>query len=806
MGNKQFVVAVIAALTSAWGAAQMEPATGMDTSGTYTIGVVVDGRGTSYGARMVAGIKREIQILVGEEREVVFKEAPVFDAGWSVPQVEPALKAALNDPEVDLVLAADVMVSRVAALGDFELTKPVVSGIPDDPDSVGMPYNQQGFSTRRNLSFAIVPLRATRDISVFHDMIGFTRLHVLADARVLEALEAEVPVVLAQMKEMGVEGIPVPMDEEAQSVLERLPEDAEAAYLTPKCRMNDAERQKLIDGINERGIPSFSLIGHEEVKLGILAGLSPDISERMARRVALNIQQIMLGTSPNELAVNMPVDEKLLINMKTAARIGFYPDFRVLLDADTLHGQILDQGDDLSMEDAVHMALANNVELAVNSAEVEGTYHDNRKSRSILYPQLEGNIRAWQIDKDRATASMGLQPRDSSSAGVSLTQIVFNDPAIAAAKASSRLLNSSRFEHEAKKLDIAQRAASAFVQFLSMKATLEITEDNLKLSSEFLDMARMRHKAGMSGPEEIYRWESEVANAKSSLLETDSLMRIALASLNQVMGAPISRMWTPKDIQMGDGSLSFVDDEIDEMVSNMIGYETFIRYGIETAMAESPELKAVNEAIRAQEIALAQYKRRFVLPEVAISGTYDHIIDETIEGAPPVDPTAPPPATADDNNWQVAIEATWPLFEGGGKPIDVSKAKSELRRLKALRKQTIELLTQQIYSTIYGAGSSHPSMALTRRAAESAKRNLAVIQDKYAHGSVSILELLDAQNNAFVTEQSERLAVYQYVEDAINVGRAMAWFEPLRTQEENEAWLAKLKKKIEKAKEENRLR
>lgn len=784
----------------------MAPAIESDgNDGVYTIGVVVDGSGVSYGSRMVDGTKREIQVLVGDEREIRFKELPAFNANWNPSEVEQTLKAALDDNEVDLVLAAGVMVSRAAVSAGFELNKPVVSGIPDDPDTVGMPYDLHGFSTRKNLSFTVVPLRATRDISVFYDLIGFSKLHILVDAHVLETVKDEVPAILAEMMARGIKGILIPMEGDAASVLQQLPDDAEAVYLTPKCRMTNAERQKLIDGINERKIPSFSLIGHEEVRLGILAGLSPDILDRMTRRVALNIQQIMLGESPNALSVNMSVDEKLLINMKTARQLQFYPDFRILLDAETLHEEISDRGEVLSMKEAVNLALEKNAELAVSSAGVESTYYDRQKSRSVLYPQVGANIGAWQIDKDRAEASMGTQPLSSTTAGLTLSQIIFNDPAITASRAASRMLSSSQYEHEAKKLDIAQQAATAFVRFLSARASLEITGNNFKLSSEFLDMSRMRYKAGMSGPEEIYRWESEVANAKSAVLEADSIMRMALTGLNQTMGMPVNKMWTPEDILMGDGSFYFVSREIDELVSNMIGYKAFLQYGVETAMAQSPELKALDETIEAQEIMLAQSRRRFVFPEIAVSGTYDYTIDQKTEGEMPRDPSAPAPATADDNNWMVGVQATWPLFEGSGKADDVSKSKAELKRLKALRRQTVELIMQQVYNTMYGVGSSHPSINLTVQAAEASKKNLEVVKDKYANGSVSILELLDAQNNAFVTQQSRRLAVYQYVEDAINAGRAMAWFEALKTHEENRIWMDELRKRIETAKRENRI-
>jgi outer membrane protein TolC len=52
-----------------------------------------------------------------------------------------------------------------------------------------------------------------------------------------------------------------------------------------------------------------------------------------------------------------------------------------------------------------------------------------------------------------------------------------------------------------------------------------------------------------------------------------------------------------------------------------------------------------------------------------------------------------------------------------------------------------------------------------------------VTQDKYARGLVSILNLLDAQNQAFVANQNATIAVYTYLTDIINMQRAISWFE-----------------------------
>ena len=69
-----------------------------------------------------------------------------------------------------------------------------------------------------------------------------------------------------------------------------------------------------------------------------------------------------------------------------------------------------------------------------------------------------------------------------------------------------------------------------------------------------------------------------------------------------------------------------------------------------------------------------------------------------------------------------------------------------------------------------------------------------MIRDKYARGSVSILDLLDAQNQAFVRDQEAAIAVYRYLSDVVEFQRSIAWFATFKTEEEQNEWLDQFEK------------
>ena len=58
--------------------------------------------------------------------------------------------------------------------------------------------------------------------------------------------------------------------------------------------------------------------------------------QRLARRVALMIQRIAQGEDPAGFDVSFPTEQRLVINMRTAADIGWSPRWEDLADAEQI--------------------------------------------------------------------------------------------------------------------------------------------------------------------------------------------------------------------------------------------------------------------------------------------------------------------------------------------------------------------------------------------------------------------------------------------------------------------------------------
>ena len=92
----------------------------------------------------------------------------------------------------------------------------------------------------------------------------------------------------------------------------------------------------------------------------------------------------------------------------------------------------------------------------------------------------------------------------------------------------------------------------------------------------------------------------------------------------------------------------------------------------------------------------------------------------------------------------------------------------------------------------------YAAIALTRDAAEAANRNYELVSDAYSRGAADITTLIDAQSAAEQSSESAANAVHDFLLDLFRVERAMGDFGTLRSPEDRQAFLERLRALKEK--------
>lgn len=756
-----------------------------------TVAVVKDGNSWLVDSTDKA-FRAEALALSTNRAELTFKDSAAFNAGWNGERADAALQAALADPAVDYVVTFGIRVSTAAAKAS--LAKPVLGALMQETDLLALPLDAAGHSTKTNFAVVALPTSAADQLQALRAVVPCASLHVLVDEFFASDAAALATWRDSLSRRLNVPVTLVPVAADADAALAAVGSDAKAVLLMPSLRLDEAARNRLLQGLAARRLPVLSLLGQTEVEAGALAGLLPNPRTALTRRLAVNLDQLIAGTPLETLPLRVTLSPQLFYNEGTANKIGVAADFAVLTDATVYAEGAVEVGRPISLVEAVQIAIAQNHDLQAQQAATEAARQGERGAKGALLPQVSAYQNFSQIDSDRAAASGGAQPETRHRAGVSVSQAIVDDETVTRVRTAREARKGAGFLEEIERLDTANDAGQAYLQLLAAQAALRVVEENFQVTQRNLELARLRQRVGTSGPEEGYRFESLAAEQRADLIAARTDVDRARVALNRILGVDTGMRWQTRDAGLDDPAFGFTTGRVIAFVKDRPMLERFRSFAAAYAVDHSPDLLALEQNVKVQQLTVRQKERRKFVPRVAASADLSHTLSQNYAGVTPSGPGAP-----DRNDWSVSVTASIPLFTGGSLTADTRKSRAELRQLESSRAGARDGVMAQTQAALYAAESAYAAIGLSHRAAELAARNLAVVQDKYEHGSVSIVTLLDAQNTAFAQRQSADAAVYKFLGELLQFQRSLGWIELLATPEEKEAWFTAMEATVRRA-------
>ncbi len=762
------------------------------------IGMVIDGN-WEMNEEYLKLFRREILDLTRGEFDVQFPEDKLILADWTQKGVKSGLDRLLADPEVDLILAMGVIASHDVAIRG-SLPKPVIAPFILDAEMMRFPL-KEGASRVKNFSYINIQDGIIRGVQAFLDVVKFQKLAYLTNRHYLEA----VPELRSRGKNMltkiEIDLQVIGVKETIDDTFSRLSPDIEAVYLGPLTNLPRTEFKRLVEELKRRKLPSFSSFDVSDVEQGILACVVQNLFPKVARRVALNIQRILLGEEAGSIPVNIVMDEQLTINMATARAIDVFPNWGILTEAELINEERIEVERKLDMRSAVREAVEVNLDLAAGERFVAAGIQNIKEARSKLLPRLDLSGLGVVIDKDRAEASFGSQPQRSLTGSITATQVIFAEPAWANLAVQRSLQKSRESDFEQLRLDIVLAASTAYLNVLRAKTFERIQKDNLRRTRANLELARVRESIGVAGPAEVYRWESELALNRKDVIQANAQRNLAEIALNRLLHRPLEEPFITTDIDLSDQVFYTGHEDFLNYTGNLENFKIFRQFMVEEGLAISPELGALNAAIEAQERILRSASNSFWMPTVALQGEFSRILTKGGAGAENefVLPSPFQFPEIDDTNWSIGLSLTFPLFKGGEKYAVRARALKELENLRLQKEAVAERIEQRIRSGFHLTGASYVSIEQARKAAEAANKSLEVVRNAYAQGAVSILYLLDVQNAAFQADQGAANAVYDFLIDLMEAERSIGRFEFFMNEDERQAWLERMKSFFEKS-------
>lgn len=719
----------------------------------------------------------ELLTLTASEFDVQIRN---FAGEWSKESINTAFEKAYTDPEVDLVLVTGFVANQVAAI-KREFSKPTFLPLIIDTGLIAGDA-KIGRSGVRNLNYLTAYADFAGDLDTLSRIVPYRHLVLMVDAGLSSAIVELRDRAYATVAARGVNLIEVRHDGVDHELMNQVPAETDAIFIAGLPRMPLADFDRLVEAINSAGLPSYSFAGVTDVERGLLVTNSePRDVDRHARLNALNMQAVMLGERAEDQPIASQLKEQLTINMATARTIGLSPSFEVLAEAVLLNEEPELTGPTYGVVEIARLALDQNQDLQAEAYGVEAGLQEIARARANLLPQVGASAGHTQR-RDSPSVSAGVFAERSSDATISLDQLLYSDAASANLKIQKELQRTRLSSLREFKLDVVQAATTSYYTVLNARSQLAVQENNLRITRANLELAEDRVRIGSSTAADVYRWQAEEARAQILVLNVRAALNQSWETLNRILHMPQGARIALKDADFEEPFV-MTRKTFGQLVRSRADYARFSRFYIERALRQAPELEQLNAQIAAKRRELTSQRRAYWLPDVSVGGRYTSNLDQSGLGAGPQ-------AGQDLNDWSIGIQATLPLFSGGLKKANVSRASFELRQLESLRASTAERVEERIRNQLHAAEAAYRQIDLADDAAEASRKNFSLVSDAYARGTVTVIELLDAQDTSLTASAAAAESLYNFLITMMSVQRAIGEYDYLLSPEEKDALAA----------------
>lgn len=414
----------------------------------------------------------------------------------------------------------------------------------------------------------------------------------------------------------------------------------------------------------------------------------------------------------------------------------------------------------LTIERAIDLAIARNERSRTADQKLEIAEARLDRARAFFFPELSvrGNYtrRAEEVVREFQGQNITLLSANAVSAIAALKMTVFDARGFPLFHAADLERESAQLTRSETKRGLAFEAADAFLITLSMAQVVESSERRLGFARASVADARARFQAGLVSSNDVTRPELEMKAAEHDLLRARANLETAELELSHLLNTEVHGPFAEPNEILFAVSPSTPSDTTSGARSAIEAEPT--RSDLEAMRIHSEALDAV-----ASEPLLR------IVPSIELSGEYRVTNEAGFSGR-----------TSDA---QIALNATWTLFDGGeryaeGREREAEAVIAHLDITKVEREIAREIKSAKIALT-----SAREATQLAKEAARTAHRNAEEIAVLYRQGLARALEVADANLQRFEREIASARERYGLLHAHLALRQALGR-DPLRRDRE----------------------
>jgi outer membrane protein TolC len=749
----------------------------------FTVTIIYD-RNQKDSLNLQNAIKTEIESLLSTKYKLNFNE---LSSNGNIIVSRKLIDEVYSNKDSDVLIGAGLLTSQILMeRNNYPL--PTIAAINIDNQFSDISDSEVITSSVHNFTYIQSPFSIEKDIDVLSQIADVKKIVVLVDP-VFKEMDYSLTRYTSQYDHIDFQLVAINSD--PQVTLDSIKNDVNAVYVLSTLVYNtESQSRALFEGIAEKKILCLSLLDYPMLDFGAYAAFSSKSNIlKIPRRIAINVSKIAEGQDPKDFPVQMEVfTRQLIINMEAVNKTGIYPRWQVLDNATLINISNIEDGRKLTLKSAIAEGLENNLVYQISQKQEDIVKKDVNLARSNYLPQLEASTMGLFLDENTVSSSFGTKGDFNWSAGASFSQLILSEPALANISIQKLLSESQQQAVREAELDVVLDVITAFFNYQQVQSVVKMLNDNVDVKQQNLDIAINKEKVGYSGESDVFRWETELALAKADLNEAMTQLKAVQFQLNQTLNRPVNEKFMIEQMSSDDSLVRMFDQRFVHLIDNPGMVETLSDFLVREALINLPENKQIELALQAQERFLKSNKRAHYIPTIALAANYDYPIST-------VNPDEPLPIPGMDISpeptWNVAFVASIPIFTGGYNHNQKQKSQIELSQLQDQQKDIQNKLELQVRANLENVVTSFRNLQLNDLAAQSAEKNVVIVQDLYNQGLISITSLIDAQNAFLSAEINASNAVYQFIIDFFVLERSVGGYMTLATEEQRSEFMGR---------------
>ncbi|WP_223789295.1 TolC family protein [Marinicella meishanensis] len=748
---------------------------------TYDIGFMVDNRSSETDV-LLQKLQNEITAVVGEDANIRFPADQMYVNNYQLSQAQQHYQQLLDSP-VDIIIAFGVITNEVVSKQTVHRKPTILFGaINQDYNDLDITQKTSGI---KNFTYLIESESFKEDLSKLKQLTDFKNIGIVVDAGIVQFLHLKDtfgPVLNDLNSDYQIIAY-----QQVNDIVDQLV-GIDALYLAGGFFLKQDEVQLLANALVEHKIPSFTINGVEQVKLGIMAShqAAGDI-DQFFRRIALTVDDYVSGTPLSQMPVFIDYTSQLTINYNTAEAIGVPIKYSLLADTDFVgefHNVLSESNYNLIQ--VIEQVLDKNLSLEAARINVDLAAQNLVTSRNNYKPNISTSLSGTYIDQDLAAISNGSNPEYSSAGNLTISQTLYSNAANANISIQKSLLQAQQEQFNTEELDSIFAAINAYFNVLILKTNAQIQLLNLRLTKDNLKLAQQSFEIGQSGKSDTLRFQSAKAQNTQAMVEASNQLEQAYIQLNQLLNNPIDFEIDIKDVQLDQGVFeNYNYNLLTELLDDPALRNPFIEFVIMKAKQNAPELKALAHNLAAAEAEITLNGKRRFLPTVALQGQYNKTFDRSGAGSEP-----PIGGSFLNDNYTVGLSVSVPLFSRNQFNTDLQAAILRRDQLDVNIINTEQSIDVNIRTGVLRLVNEMSNIQLSEVSEQTAKESLDLTMTSYTNGAVNIVQLIDAQNNYINAQLAKANAIYNFLLNALQLERSLGYFFFLNSQAENEAFKA----------------